>query len=565
MKMKYPSGVKAWQIRRFENAHENFTQPLDNGQSFDLNLTDPAWQGMNQLDQYNQCTKNLQWIIKCALNKRMAIRAMGSGWSLSKVAVSNDAIINTKRLRHKFTLSKENFRANFLEKGNLPENYRFLQCGNTMIDINDYLENESQPAKCIRASGGSNGQTIIGALSTNTHGASINYGAIPEMVLGIHIITGPDRHFYLERASRPVTNHKFHRKIGATYICDDDLFNAALVSFGSFGIIHGVLIEVEDRFLLEQKLQRVPYDDAMNRAVTMGDFTAIEPLFPYPLNDPTRSLYHFELAINLHDFNFGDPEKGVYLRTMHKLPYRSDYEKISVESDGYTYGDDTLGLMQTVLDKVESVAGFLNRILIPRIVNTLFDTAYARPDRAIGTMGETFSNTLFRGKLFSAAFCIDRKDVKRLVKHCQAVNKKIKFGGILGLRFVKGTQATMGFTKWENNCVIELDGVDAQVNHNFVRNLANRLEKDGIPYTMHWGKTNRILNEKRVEEMYGRKKVRSWKQQRSRIMKREVQEIFNNEFMERCGLEDFVPVPKRVSRAVIRKKKTKRSRRKARG
>jgi FAD/FMN-containing dehydrogenase len=177
---------------------------------------------------------------------------MGSGWSFSKVAVSEDAIINTKRLRHKFALGKDNFHQDFLNLGAKPDNYRFLQCGNTVIQINEYLEKQCQPVKCLIASGGSNGQTIAGAFSTGTHGAAVFKGALPEMVVGMHVITGPDRHIYVERASRRVTSELFQQKLGAEVIIDDELFNAILVSFGSFGVIHGVLVEVEDKFLLEK-------------------------------------------------------------------------------------------------------------------------------------------------------------------------------------------------------------------------------------------------------------------------------------------------------------------------
>jgi FAD/FMN-containing dehydrogenase len=283
--MSLPEGIKPWDIDHFRNAHENFTQQLDPGQSLDLHIQSSAWDGLSSIEKYNRCTSNLQWVIQQALDKLMAIRAMGSGWSLSKVAVCDDMIINTKRLRLKFRLSENSFDQNYLDQGNLPDNHRFLQCGNTIIAINNYLENQGNPPKSLRASGGSNGQTIVGAFSTNTHGAALHYGALPEMILGIHIVTGPDRHVYIERASRRVTSQRFHDLLGAEVIIDDDLFNAALVSFGSFGIIHGVLVEVEDKFLLEQKLRRVKFDDALTKAATTSDFSDIESHLKYPLND----------------------------------------------------------------------------------------------------------------------------------------------------------------------------------------------------------------------------------------------------------------------------------------
>lgn len=542
----YPPGVTPWKIDRFENAHENFVQRLDKDQSFDVHARIPEWEGLSAMEQYQKCTQNLQWIISRCLDKELSLRAMGSGWSLSKCAVSDDALINTKRLRHKFRLEAAHFQSSFLAQGHLPENYRFLQCGNTIIQINRHLEEQSQPPKSLMVSGGSNGQTIVGAFSTNTHGSALFAGALPEMIRGLHIVTGPDSHVYLERSSQRLTSPAFHAELGAEVICDDDLFNAALVSFGSFGIVHGVLVEVEDKFLLEQKLRRVAYNASLNAAVTRGDFSGVTEFLKYPLNDPAHPLYHFELAVNLHDFEFDSVEKGVYLRIMHKVPYRDDYHRATPVEGGFTYGDDTLGLIQTVLDKVESTAGFLNRALIPRIVNSLFEMAYDRPEDAVGTIGETFKNTVFRGKAFSAAFGFDRKHTRRVLEICQEVNRRKKLAGALGLRFVKGTAATLGFTRWPVTCVMELDGADARVNHRFTRLLTRQLEQEGIAYTMHWGKISPVWDARRIEQMYGRKQVKAWKQQRSRLLRPEVQELFNNDFLERCGLDDFVPASEGV-------------------
>ena len=69
--MPYPAGVKPWKIKEFTNVHQNFTQPLDEDQSFDMFLDDPAFQNLDQLSQYNKCTENFQWIIQHCLEKQL--------------------------------------------------------------------------------------------------------------------------------------------------------------------------------------------------------------------------------------------------------------------------------------------------------------------------------------------------------------------------------------------------------------------------------------------------------------------------------------------------------------
>ncbi|MEJ2006404.1 MAG: hypothetical protein P8X57_15910, partial [Cyclobacteriaceae bacterium] len=77
--MSFPEGIRAWDISHFRNVHKNFTQELDPGQSLDLHIQSSDWQGLSQIEKYRRCTANLQWVIQRALDKRMAIRAMGSG------------------------------------------------------------------------------------------------------------------------------------------------------------------------------------------------------------------------------------------------------------------------------------------------------------------------------------------------------------------------------------------------------------------------------------------------------------------------------------------------------
>jgi hypothetical protein len=540
-----PLGIKALKLKdwKWSNAHANFTQVLQPDASFELTVSDPEFKlkYASFQERYQKTTENMQWLIQYAIDHKLRLRAMGSGWALSKVAITECGIIHTKGLTLKAQLTANQVSPEYLGKGGDPANLLFAQCGNEIIRINDLLEKERNPAKSLRVSGGSNGQTIVGAFSTGTHGAAFKYGSLCDCVLGMHIVVGPNRHVWLERASQPVTSQKFREMLQAEVILDDDLFNSALISFGSFGIIHSVLIEVEPVFLLEQQLVQVPYNEALVKAMTAGDFSGLRPILKHPEN----TLYHFELAINPHSFKKDGLEKEVYFRVMYKLPYKSNYTKIDPTGKGrFTYGDDVLGLIQTLLDGIEKVpGGFLEMEKVPKLVNSLFKTAYDRPESAMGTVGETFRNTIFRGRLFSAAFSFDRKDVPALVTLFQDLNKKIPFTGVMAFRFVKGTKATLAFTRFENTCVLELDGAETHLNHQFTEEFAQALESRNIRYAVHWGKINRILNKKRVRYIYGDQLVGKWLSHRRQLLSDEARDVFNNEFLELCGLDQWQAVP----------------------
>jgi hypothetical protein len=311
----------------------------------------------------------------------------------------------------------------------------------SILQMNKELEEENGWLRCLRASGASNGQTIAGATATGTHGAGYKAGAVHDAIAGLHIITGANRHVWLERASYPVASHAFTDWLGAEVFRDDDLFNAAVVSFGSFGFIHGVLMETEPIYLLEKyTAANIPYNDKLKQAINEWKFEALNDFLPFPPESPGRSLYHVEVVVNPHRFAVDDPAKGVFLKVMYKTPYRTDYTKPAPPAGNFQYGDELLGLIQTILDNIGKK---LTQKLVPPLVTKLFPLAFASNESVTGTIGETFTNTKFRGKAASAAIGIDTADASRAIEEIVAINSKIPFAGGLALRFVKGTQATL--------------------------------------------------------------------------------------------------------------------------
>jgi hypothetical protein len=98
--------------------------------------------------------------------------------------------------------------------------------------------------------------------------------------------------------------------LGAELISDDDMFNAAVVSFGSFGFIHGILLETEPIFLLEKRVTpNIAYTAALKQAMNNLDFSAIENILPHPENGSGAELYHFEVLVNPHKFAPDDRQK----------------------------------------------------------------------------------------------------------------------------------------------------------------------------------------------------------------------------------------------------------------
>ncbi|MCK8519992.1 FAD-binding protein [Aquimarina sp. D1M17] len=533
--MALPKGIEILPIRKWENRHQNFTQKLTPGASFKVKNDPSIPKGT---DRYLATTKNLQWLIGHAIDNDIRLRAMGSGWSFSKVAVSEGGILDTKSLRLNFSVSKSNVHQKYIDKGGSPDNLFFAQCGVSMLQLNSKLEKEKRPNRSIKASGASNGQTVAGALSTGTHGSAFNVGSIQDFVTGIHLIVGKDRHVWLEKESNPIVSDGFIKWLGAELIRDDIMFNSALVSFGSFGFIHGIMIETEPKFLLEEhRIDEIAYTSALKNTMNTLNFSGINSILPFPQHSPDRELYHFEVLINPYEFEANNKDKGVFLKAIYKRKYRNDYTRRTQDDRGLTYGDDLLGLIQTVMDSL----GGLSVLLVPKLVSILFPLAYKEVPPVEGTIGETFSNTKFRGKVASAALGIDIKDSTKVVEEIlKVIEDGDPFPGGISLRYVKGTEALLGFTKFPKTCVLELDGVDAKVTRKFYEKIWNRLEAAGIKYTLHWGKINFNLNFNRVQHMYGAATVQHWIDSRNALLTPEAMKVFTNKFIEKCGLDKTV-------------------------
>jgi hypothetical protein len=272
-------------VTSWKGEHQAYNQAIDGVHSFaDVAIpSDPV----GQLNAYNQVTTELQGLIASAVANGKTLRAYGSSWSLSKCGVSDHQMLNTAALTIGLRPGPTHFDAAYPVANR--DKLRFLECGVSIAAINEYLLGEQLS---LKASGSNSGQALAGVVSTGTHGSAFKFGACQDFVVGLHLVLGPTKHVYLQRHSSPVVNQSWADKFGATLVNDDKLFNAALVSFGSFGIIHGIMVETRERFLLRAYRRIDPLDVNLWNAIGSLDFSGIN--LPKPEND----LYHFEVFFN---------------------------------------------------------------------------------------------------------------------------------------------------------------------------------------------------------------------------------------------------------------------------
>lgn len=464
------------------------------------------------LENYSDTTRGIQQLMETALESGVPIRPLGGNWSLSPIAATPGIILNTKPLNIRFSIREESLDPSYTGAAN---NLCFAQCGNGIWELSDYLQKRGLSLSAV---GASNGQTIAGAMATGTHGAAIQFGAVHDAAVGLHLITGPDRHIYLERASCPVVSEAFAGKLGAVLIRDDAAFDAAVAGVGAFGFVHGVMLEAEPVFLLEAYLRRVSFDEAFFHQLEALDFT--HPKLPFPGERP----FHFQALINPYDL-----DKGAYLTVMYKRPYHTGYTPPKPNGSGVGPGDDAPCFIGKISNALPGVTPFL--------VNKITASSLKPYEAVTGTLAEIFCNTTLSGKVASAAIGLSPKDVRQVIDILLRVNKQSgPFAGLFAFRFVKSSRALLAFTSFAPvTCVLELDGVQSPLTFRFYEAMWQALEQANIPFTFHWGKIN-SLNPARLKRMYG-DRLAEFAAARARLMDPAVLVAMSNGALQSWGVD----------------------------
>jgi len=515
------------------NCHENFKHHFARNASWQPNH---AGGNISDSDLYKRATENLKWAIGQAIDNNQTLRAIGANWSFSEVAMCDGGMVQTKGLDLIFNIDDPLVVPAYLTNGRKSSNLKFVECGVQLARLSRNLEIETNPPQSVSACGGSNGQTIAGATSTGTHGAALFTGAVHDTIVGIHLITGRDSHVWLERASYPVASDTFVNWLGATPMRDDGLFNAALVSFGSFGIVHGIMLETEPLFLLkEYRISNFVYSDELMSAFASLDFDKLKILLPgLPDSVPGHELYHME--INFNPYATVDGKRGgMYVFLFYKVPVPPGFV---VDQSGTNTGPspEFILLMKKILTGLSGL-GNPGYKVIKKQISKEFDKNIRPATPVPKTIGSIFRDTRFTGNIASFALAVATGDLPQTIKQVLAEIAVNAFAGACAVRFVKGTKATLGFTRFEHTCVLEMDGLDTKGNHDIFANVIDRLITNGIPCTIHWGKLNDPLSADLITTMYGADKVRSWKQSRETLLLPETRTVFTNEFMKKCGLD----------------------------
>jgi len=174
------------------------------------------------------------------------VRAVGAGHSWSDVALTDGYLVKPDRLGG----------VPALDDGTLTDDAR----GRRLVRVLGGTHLRTLNAELDRAGlalpnmGGYDAQTLAGVVSTSTHGSGLRWGPFPDLVRSLDLVVAGGEVVRVEPPDGPTDRGAFD----AVYrgerrlIQDAGTFAAAACGIGCLGLIHSLVIEVREKFWLNE-------------------------------------------------------------------------------------------------------------------------------------------------------------------------------------------------------------------------------------------------------------------------------------------------------------------------
>jgi hypothetical protein len=474
----------------------------------------------------------LERIVRAAEAEHLPVRAVGAGWSFSDAPKGRGYMVDMRWFGNALPLPADGDYAAAASG----VAFAHFEAGAAVDAVNFALENAGQQ---MLTTGGSAGQTWIGAAQTGTHGSAIDLQPIADHVWALHVVGEGGRRFWIESAKRPLTKGAYAQAIGASFVQDDAIFAAALAGLGAFGVVYSAVVQVEP--LVDYKRYRaiVPLDASLRAVMETFDFDAWQAS-PRPHERP----YHFEVVVDPYNLTAGKPT--AYVTTLwHAKP-----EEALAATAGLIPSNDVGGFLRELVNAVPQDVPELEGLILSGMYGPI--GAQERPAH----LREFFPKGIPQGsKPQSAEFDFARADFDKgidailmtIADHHMPDGSLFFYPGALGIRFVKGTGALVGATIFPDTVTVEFAGIPGVGGlKDFYGRVNDALWQAGVRHTQHLGQANTYMacpQELRwAFDPDGTDRVQQFRDARARFLSPAAQVTFANEYTDTLGLTG-APVP----------------------
>lgn len=268
---------------------------------------------------------DLVQIVASAVANGQRLRAVGAGHSTTSVARPDDVYVTLDEMQG--TLPVDHLDPSL--RADAPYFVRLL-AGTRVKYANRVLLGD----KAVVNMGSFDWQSVIGALSTGTHGSSLYTGPMAESVRSIEMVTVRKVDGQAEvRLRRIEPTHgitdpdafvRDEDEHDTELIQDDDTFYSAVVSFGTIGLVYSLTLEVTDEYWLKEDNRAIEWND-------VKDLLRLESLdgFDYRLPRVLKDNRYWEFLVNAPEAQGKDATKN----PMCFVRYRNIVDKKARPSD----------------------------------------------------------------------------------------------------------------------------------------------------------------------------------------------------------------------------------------
>lgn len=480
-----------------------------------------------------------------------ACELAGRGWSFTKLVGAKDLQIDLTGLAgiseaHETQLHKE------CKHG--ADSVAFVSGGTRLREIVEWARAGNR-GKSISTSGTHLGPTIAGGFGTASHGSRLGCGGLQNLILGMHIVTGPNPEdsVWLERKKDPILSSETIAEFSrGGCMSNDCAFEDALIHLGAMGIVNGVALKLDDDVGFDVRVVEHAIDIEWLEILGEGKFDKIANKL-----ELGGELEFYELTIDPFDWNNNPAIHNVYFRSPAALTPPVKTSGVALP-DALALAILQLSQQSGKIKSVKGGGGPGSSPTFPDIFELYKKLALAghqqRPQSRNLSWADLHGDEVtggLPGTLYNASFAIERENLSQVIPLiCDAVQDIKGQTFLFTIRFVTEAAGTLAFTRFKECAVIEIDGMSDKIPgyppssgdpiKAGTQKLRDALDTNKIPYSMHWAKLG-DLDSIKVAADFGPAEdatspLASWKSTRECLLDEEMRQFFWNQAVADYGL-----------------------------
>ena len=444
-------------------------------------------------------------LVRRAEGEGAAVRAVGAGHSWSDAALTDGYLVAPDRLSGVAAPDAGELRAEARSR-------RLVRVlgGTHLYTLNEALD---RMGLALPNMGGYDAQTLAGVVSTSTHGSGLRFGPLCDLVRSLDLVVAGGEALRVEPADGPTDPAAFDDG-DLRLVQDDGSFAAAICGVGTLGVIHALLIEVREKFWLNEVRTLSTWEEVR------GDLTADGVL---------GEGDHYELFLN--PYAGEDGRHRLLVTRRRDCPEPEGLPEDKLERHPLTELESSLPVTGVVL---RLLARHLPGLMVKRFDSVLAgmcDDGYANVSYKVFNIGE--ANHL-------PAYSMELGVALDGGRHIEAVDRILEVARIrageglyhsspIALRFVAPSRAYASMMHDRATMMIELIMVDgSRGGYTLLEGYEQRLAD--LDVRPHWGQYN-TLTPARVRELYPR-----WDDWLAVEARFNASGVFDSAFTERIGI-----------------------------